>query len=371
MNCGGDIRRTASEAAGPPTEDILGGTKAPASHSRTLLELVLEQFPDTPRKRAKEWIVAGRVSVAGAVVRKPNQLLPATTATLELQGRRLTTVVLEEEWRIHPRLSLVYIDAALAIVNKAAGLLSVPAPITDVSALSIVADFLAGKLRGLAPLRAGQGPRTAARRVPAAFRQLQPLPVHRLDQFTTGVLCLALNPAARAALIDQFAAHTASRQYVAFVDGRPRTPSGSWRHWLRFDDEALRQHVFVAQPSGAAAVEGITHYEVLDEFVLRPTGRVISKLRFKLETGRTHQIRAQAAYVGLPLIGDRTYHPLYHASKREHAVVPIECERQALHAEMLELAHPVTGQRRQWLVPLPADLQQLERALRAGQVVRR
>ena len=321
-------------------------------NSQTLLDLVLEKFPDTPRKRAKEWILAGRFSIAGTVLRKPNQLVTEQAGTLELQGRRLGTLALDEEWRIHPRLSLIYLDASLAIVNKGAGLLSVPAPITDVSALSILTDFLAGKLRGL-----------ERRHLPAAFRQLEPLPVHRLDQFTTGVLCLALNPSARAALIEQFAAHTASRQYVAFVDGRPKTPQGTWRHWLRFDDETLRQHV-AAQP-GADALESITHYEVLDEFVLGKTGRVISKLRFKLETGRTHQIRAQAASVGLPLIGDRTYHPLYHASKRERAVVPIECERQALHAEILELAHPVTGQRRQWSVPIPADLQQLERALRA------
>ena len=320
-------------------------------NSRTLLDLVLAKFPDTPRKRAKEWILAGRFSIAGTVLRKPNQLVPDSAGPLELQGRRLGTLALDEEWRIHPRLSLIYLDTSLAIVNKGAGLLSVPAPITDVSALSILTDFLAGKLRGL-----------ERRHLPAAFRQLEPLPVHRLDQFTTGVLCLALNPSARAVLIEQFAAHTASRQYVAFVDGRPKTPTGMWRHWLRFDDETLRQHV-AAQP-GADALESITHYEVLDEFVLGKTGRVISKLRFKLETGRTHQIRAQAAFVGLPLIGDRTYHPLYHASKRERAVVPIECERQALHAEILELAHPVTGQRRQWSVPIPADLQQLERALR-------
>jgi len=327
-------------------------------NSQTLLDLVLAKFPDTPRKRAKEWILAGRFSIAGTVIRKPNQLVTEQAGTLELQGRRLGTLALDEEWRIHPRLSLIYLDVSLAIVNKAAGLLSVPAPITDVSALSILTDFLAGKLRGL-----------ERRHLPAAFRQLEPLPVHRLDQFTTGVLCLAMNPSARAALIEQFAAHTASRQYVAFVDGRPKTPQGTWRHWLRFDDETLRQRV-AAQPD-AEALESITHYEVLDEFVLGKTGRVISKLRFKLETGRTHQIRAQAAYVGLPLIGDRTYHPLYHASKRERAVVPIECERQALHAEILELAHPVTGQRRQWSVPIPADLQQLERALRQSAAISR
>jgi len=256
--------------------------------NRTLLDWLLGEFPDTPRKRAKQWILAGRVSVAGAVVRRPNQLIPDPRGTLELQERRSSTLVLDEEWRIHPRLSLVYLDLSLAIVNKGAGLLSVPAPITDISVLSILADFLAGKLRGL-------GHRTAEHRLPPAFRLLQPLPVHRLDQFTTGVLCLAMNPAARAALIDQFSTHTASRQYVAFVDGRPKEPRGTWRHWLRFNEETLRQHVF-ATPSGPDALESVTHYEALDEFPVGTAGRVVTKIRFRLETGRTHQIRAQAAY---------------------------------------------------------------------------
>src|SRR5882672_4095364 len=118
----------------PPAEPSTTGNTNP----RTLLDLVLEKFPDTPRKRAKEWILAGRFSIAGTVIRKPNQILTDPSGTLELQGRRLAALVLDEEWRIHPRLSVVHLDSSLAIVNKGAGLLSVPAPITDLSALSIL-----------------------------------------------------------------------------------------------------------------------------------------------------------------------------------------------------------------------------------------
>ena len=75
----------------------------------------------------------------------------------------------------------------------------------------------------------------------------------------------------------------------------------------------------------------------------------------------------QAAHEGLPLIGDRTYHPLYHAAKRERAVVPIEFTRQALHAESLSLEHPDRpGTRMTLTAALPKDMQQLEAALRAG-----
>jgi 23S rRNA pseudouridine1911/1915/1917 synthase len=333
------------------------------NQTRTLLEWLLQQHPDTPRKRAKQWITTGRVSVNGVVIRQPNQAMPDPHDTLEMQGRRCTSVTMEREWRIHARLGLLYIDASLAVVNKGAGLLSVPAPHSDLSALSVLSDFLAGRLRAI-------GGATARRRLPPSFVHFTPQPVHRLDQFTTGVLCLAMNPTARARLIEQFQTHHASRQYVAFVDGRPKTPRGTWRHWLRFDDDNLRQHVLSereAKDAGDDAQESVTHYEVIEEFAISGRGRLVSKVRFNLETGRTHQIRAQAAHEGLPLIGDRTYHPLYHAAKQDRAVVPIEFARQALHAETLELDHPdKPGTRMTWTAALPKDLLQLEAALRAG-----
>ena len=332
--------------------------------NRPLLDWLLEKHPDTPKKRAKQWITAGRVSVNGVIIRRPNQPISDPQDALELQGRRCTSVTLEQEWRIHARLGLLYIDASLAVVNKGAGLLSVPAPYSDLSALSVLDDFLAGRLRAI-------GGATAQHRLPPSFLHLTPQPVHRLDQFTTGVLCLAMNPTARVRLIEQFQTHRASRQYVAFVDGRPKTPRGTWRHWLRFDDDNLRQHVLserAARGAGDDAQESVTHYEVIEEFTIRQTGRIISKMKFTLETGRTHQIRVQAAHEGLPLIGDRTYHPLYHGAKQDRAVVPIAFTRQALHAEVLSLEHPDRpGTRMTWTAALPKDLQQLEAVLRAGQ----
>jgi len=124
-----------------------------------------------------------------------------------------------------------------------------------------------------------------------------------------------------------------------------------------------------AKEAGDDARESVTHYEVIEEFAIGGTRRVISKVKFNLETGRTHQIRAQAAHEGLPLIGDRTYHPLYHAAKQDRAVVPIEFTRQALHAESLTLDHPdQPGTLLTWTAALPKDLQQLEASLRAGRV---
>ena len=298
---------------------------------KTVLDWLLEQYPNTPRKRAKQWITAGRVRFQGEIIRQANRQLPGPPQLLDRQAKTLDCG--PTGLTIHPRLILLHLDAALAVVNKAPSLLSVPAENYELSALSILADVLAGKLR-------------TAQLIPAAYRQLQPLPVHRLDQFTSGVFCMAMNPTARQHLIDQLSAHTMKRQYVAYVEGRLPSPTGTWRNWLKLSADELRQ--FVIPNAEPEALEAITHYEVIREFAN------VTKLRLRLETGRRHQIRVQAAHAGVPLVGDRTYNPQGR----------IEFSRQALHAETLSLEHPdKPGVRMTWTAALPKDLHQLEAAL--------
>ncbi|HXR06791.1 MAG TPA: pseudouridine synthase [Candidatus Acidoferrum sp.] len=328
---------------------------------RPLLDWLLRQHPDTPRSRAKQWILAGRVSVHGAVIRKPHQLLSDPAGGLLLRDRHAITLECGAGWQIHPRVSLLYLDPALAIVNKGPGLLAVSAAPGELSALSILADFLAGKLRALRRGTAGQS-------LPPVYRRLQLLPVHRLDQYTSGVFCIAANPAARQHLIAQLKAHTMRREYVAYVQGRAPAPRGTWRQWLQLSRDELRQNVLSeaqARAAGDDAREAVTHYEVIAEYALGGGGEFCSKLRLRLETGRKHQIRVQAAHAGMPLIGDRTYHPAYRA--RDPAHPPIAFPRQALHAAVLELEHPEQpGVRMSWTAELPKDLRQLETALRSG-----
>jgi 23S rRNA pseudouridine1911/1915/1917 synthase len=318
----------------------------------------VQAHPDTPKTRAKQWILAGRVSVNGIVIRKPHELLLDPGATLELLDRRATTLDCGTGWQIHPRVSLLYLDSALAVVNKGPGLISVPAPNCELSALSILSDFLAGKLRA-------QDRGVAGKTLPSAYRRLDLLPVHRLDQYTSGVFCMACNPSARSHLIGQLKAHTMKREYVAFVEGRPKTNKGIWREWLELSEDEMRQQIVseatAADPESKAR-EAVTHYEVIREYRLAGTDRVITKLRFKLETGRKHQIRIQAAHAGLPLIGDRTYNPSYRQGSP--AAKPIDFSRQALHAEILTLEHPdQPGKQMSWRAELPKDLRQLEAAL--------
>jgi 23S rRNA pseudouridine1911/1915/1917 synthase len=303
---------------------------------RSLLDWLLTKFPDTPKKRAKQWILAGRVKVGGTIVRKANISLPDPGDKLELLGQHAAAVVYQPEFPLHPRLGLLHLDSSLAIVNKGPGLLSVPSPLIELSALTILGDVLRGKLR----------PRQRFF-LPPAFRNLRPLPVHRIDRDTSGLLCMALNAKARAGLIEQFSEHTITREYLAYVEGHPKKPRGVWRHWLRLTRDELRQQVVGEKDAGA--VLAVTHYEVVAEFAHA------AKLRLRLHTGRKHQIRAQAAHEGLPLIGD----PIYRLGRCR-----IEFPRQALHAELLGLDHPAMPARRiSWHAPLAADLRELESSL--------
>ncbi len=339
----------------------IGAVSEPGT--KPLLDWLLRMHPETPRSRAKQWIAAGRVSVKGEVIRKPHQTMADPGESLQLMGRHASTLACGTGWHIHPRVSLLYLDTALAVVNKGPGLISVPAAEGDLSALSILSDFISGQLKARERSVAG-------RSLPPAYRRLQPLPVHRLDQYTSGVFCMATNPASRHHLIEQLKAHTMKREYLAFAEGRPTTPQGTWRQWLELSRDELRQHIVTekqAQAEGSEAKEAITHYEVIAEYPLADGKSFVTKLRLRLETGRKHQIRVQAANAGLPLVGDRTYNPAVRDADPEHP--PIDFPRQALHAEVLTLEHPEQpGVRMTWTAALPKDLRQLEADVRSRRV---
>ena len=330
-----------------------------ASSDRPLLDWLLQRHPDTPKKRAKQWILAGRVSVNGVIIRKPHHTLPDPKTALALLDRHATTLECGTGWQIHPRVSVLHLDSSLAIVNKGPGLISVPAPNCELSALSILADYLSGKLKP-------RDRRVAVKTLPPPYRRLEPLPVHRLDQYTSGVFCIALNPAARHHLIEQLKVHTMRREYVAYCEGRATAPQGTWRQWLQLSSDEMRQRVVTeaqAKDPRSPAQEAITHYEVIAEYPLAGGVGVVTKLRLRLETGRKHQIRVQAAHAGLPLIGDRAYNPNYRGPALAEGRV--DFPRQALHAEVLNLEHPERpGTRMTWTAELPKDLRELEGALR-------
>lgn len=313
----------------------------PENETRSLLDWIADRYPESPRKRLKDWFNTGRVRLDGATQHKFHLKMEDPGDRLELVGSDAATGKVKTKVRLHQNAKLVYLDAAVAVVNKSVGLLSVPVPgREDPSAL----DFLSKHLE-----------RTNA-------RGAQALPVHRLDEYTSGLLCFALTPEARIHLIEQVRAHELERTYLAFVEGTPESRTGTWRNALKLDEEGYRQQLVDFDTPGATIA--MTEYEVLATYYHsagegRPD-RIVSKLRLRLQTGLKHQIRIQAAANGTPLIGDRSYHPSQLNAKRRGK----HTHRQALHAVRLGMTHPISGEKMSWEAPLPYELASFEADLK-------
>jgi 23S rRNA pseudouridine1911/1915/1917 synthase len=149
------------------------------------------------------------------------------------------------------------------------------------------------------------------------------------------------------------------RAYLAFVWGIPERQKGKIVASLN-RSPANRQKIAVSR--SATAKPAVTHYEVVETF-----GSLVSLVRCRLETGRTHQIRVHMAHIGHPLLGDATYGKSYWSSVQK---LPLAAQtalkdlrRQALHAALLGFEHPVTGRPYRFESPLPSDLQALRNAL--------
>ena len=199
------------------------------------------------------------------------------------------------------QLETVYEDDYLLVVNKPAGMLSVPGKTGQASVLTLLQE-----------------------RYPDATG---PILVHRLDMATSGLLLAAKDKDTHALLQKQFEGRTVKKRYIALLEGIPQAePKGFIRLPLRpdFDNRPLQM---VCYEYGKPAV---TRYEIMD------TENDRTRMAFYPETGRTHQLRVHAAHregLNCPIVGD----PLYGQPT----------DRLYLHAERLEFRHPVTGQRLQ------------------------
>ena len=160
--------------------------------------------------------------------------------------------------------------------------------------------------------------------------------VHRLDRDTSGLLVVARSEAVHAALKAQLKARGILREYLALVEGRPGARTGVIEAPLG-RDRRVRTRISTDTADGRAAVTHFATEAALERYTL---------LRVRLETGRTHQIRAHLKAIGHPVVGDPEY-------GRSGA---LGLERQFLHAEHLAFEHPVTGARVDVRSPLPADL---------------
>lgn len=323
-----------------------------ADEMKTFLDWAVKACPDTSRKQVKAWVAAGRFCLDGVVSTNAGLRMKDPGARLSFGKPELAPHDWNQRKRIHARLVLVHLDADLAIVDKESGLLSVPSALqSGQSALDILCEYL-NDHRAEATRRMFFG----------SAADIEPLPVHRLDQFTSGLLCVAFNDSAREGLIQQLRSHEFLREYIAFANGETTADSGTWRNHLVLGPSGYHQQV--AGPNTPEAVEAVTHFKVERQF----SRHRASKLRIRLETGLKHQIRIQAAANGMPLIGDRSYDPATKSAYgKKGAPLPYQCKRQALHAAVIGIRHPRDGRELRFESQIPRDLQNLESRLAAGE----
>lgn len=311
--------------AGPASDVHHRFTVEPAEAGERIDALLAARVAGLSRAQAQRLIDDAHVRLAGVVVRKPGQRARAGDAVavaipppapIELVAEDLPLVVLYE-------------DRDLIVIDKSAGMVVHPAVGHPRGTLVNALLFHCTDLSGIGGA-------------------LRPGIVHRLDKDTSGVMVASKTDRAHAALSAAFAAKSRGepggilREYLGIAAPAPPAASGTLR--TRYGRHPSDRKRFSSRVAGGKPA--VTHWTTIEPLA----GAAL--VRFRLETGRTHQIRVHAADHRWPLLGD----PLYGRAPRPLAAIAEALGRQALHAAVLELDHPVSGERLRFESPLPQDL---------------
>lgn len=308
----------------------LTATVSESQLGQRLDQTLAELFPDYSRSRIKEWILDRRVTVNGVMVDTPKE---------KVLGGELVAIdaEIEEAQRWEPQnlpLDIVYEDEDIIVINKPRDFVVHPG--------------------------AGNPDGTVLNALLHHYPAIMDVPragiVHRLDKDTTGLMVVAKTVPAQTHLVDSMQRREITREYEAVAIGN-MTAGGTVEQPIS-RHSTKRTHMAV-HPMGKPAV---THYRIMEHF------RAHTRLRLRLETGRTHQIRVHMSHISHPLVGD----PLYGGRPRppkgasEAFITTLRgFDRQALHATMLRLYHPISGIEMEFHAALPQDMVDLIAALKA------
>jgi len=305
-------------------------------HEGLRLDVYLAGYiEDASRSYLKKLIKDKRVTLNGEVCTRPSQTVhDGYTVAAELPPPPSTALEPQDI-----PLEILFEDADVLVINKPSGLVVHPAPgHPDGTLVNAVLHHCKDFQRpGADPQRPGI--------------------VHRLDQYTSGVMVVAKSPHAFISLAEQSREHTFDRRYLALVQGQFKEDRGRINATVgRSTQDRKRMTV-----TGIRGKDAVTNFTALERF------GIASLVALELETGRTHQIRVHLRFAGHPVLGD----PIYGVTDFKKWPIPTELRLvfeslngQALHAEHLGFTHPATGERMHFNAPPPEDFEAALEALR-------
>ncbi len=297
------------------------------------LDAALGGLIDThSRSTLREYIDEGKVAVDGIVITKPS---------IKVSSGQIVSVTIPdpEDLDAKPQdlpLDIIYQDDDILIINKPINFVVHPgAGIKDGTVMNAVLYH---------------------------FPQTSSLPragiVHRLDKDTSGLMVIALSQLAQQVLTKAIAKHDVVREYEAIAEGQI-TAGGTIDAPIGRDPHVRTK--MAVMPEGIGR-EAVTHYRVMERF------RAHTRLRLRLETGRTHQIRVHMASIHHPLLGDNQYGgkrlKMLPGADEDLANMLRNYRHQALHAVHIEFAHPKTKENMSFDVPIPEEMSELIELLR-------
>ena len=294
-------------------------------------KFLMNRIENATRNKIQQAVKAGSVRVNDAAVKSNYKVKGGDQVKVLFTHPTYENLLLGEDIP----LDIVYDDDAFVVVNKAAGMVVHPG---HGNYNGTLLNALLYHFESL-PLNANDRPGL----------------VHRIDKDTSGLLVVAKTEKAMTHLAKQFFDKTSQRSYYALVWGDVKDDTGTIEgHIGRDPKNRLLMTVF---PDGDQGKEAITHYEVMERF------GYTTLVRCRLETGRTHQIRAHMKHIGHTLFGDARYggdNILKGTTFTKYKQFVDNCfkllPRQALHAQTLGFVHPISGKSMSFEAPLPNDM---------------